>query len=233
MNQNNLVIGGLTPMSCTDMPGEMAAVIFLQGCPWRCSYCQNEHLLGNTSQGLSWQNAMSFLHRRKGLLDAVVFSGGEPTLQHSLPDAVTDVKSIGFKVGLHTGGAYPDLFRRVLPAVDWVGFDVKAEFSAYEAITGVPKSGQKAQESLMALLERGGAYEVRTTVHPSLHSTSGIYALGRELAGLGVRRWALQKFRATGCSNVALTSDRSPSVITDALTAEMQNLFESFEIREA
>ena len=77
-----LRIGGLTPLSTTDYPGQLAAAVFCQGCPWRCGYCHNPHLIPATvKQGIDWVEVMRFLERRRGLLDAVVFSGGEPTLQ--------------------------------------------------------------------------------------------------------------------------------------------------------
>lgn len=92
-----LIIGGLTPFTTIDFPGKLAAVIFCQGCPWRCGYCHNRHLLDAGQPGtVPWHEVIRFLEQRRGLLDAVVFSGGEPTLQTRLPDAVAAVRRMGF-----------------------------------------------------------------------------------------------------------------------------------------
>ena len=93
-----LRVGGLTPLTTIDYPGELAAVVFCQGCPWRCRYCQNADLLpGRGRNELPWERVMELLERRRGLLDAVVFSGGEPTLQAALADAVKQVKACEMK----------------------------------------------------------------------------------------------------------------------------------------
>ncbi len=93
----SLRVGGFTPMTTIDYPGELAAVIFTQGCNLRFQYCQNTHLLASQSdQLLPWHKIQTFLKNRQGLLDAVVFSGGEPTLQSALPAAIKTVKKMGF-----------------------------------------------------------------------------------------------------------------------------------------
>ena len=191
-----LRVGGLTPLTTIDYPGELAAVVFCQGCPWRCSYCQNEHLLPpHGDSELPWTEVLGFLQRRRALLDAVVFSGGEPTLQSALPGAIRAVRELGFKVGLHTAGPYPQRLARVLPLVDWVGLDVKATLDHYPALTGLPGSGEHAWRSLDLLLASGVAHEVRVTVderHLPLDRLDDL--LGR-LRAAGVRRIALQTCR--------------------------------------
>jgi len=100
--RDNLVeVGGLTPLTTIDYPGELAAVLFLQGCPWRCGYCHNQELMTRHGRNtIPWCLVMRMLEQRIGLLDAVVFSGGEPTLQANLGEAIRQVKSLGFKIGL-------------------------------------------------------------------------------------------------------------------------------------
>ncbi|MDR2347252.1 MAG: 4Fe-4S cluster-binding domain-containing protein, partial [Bifidobacteriaceae bacterium] len=102
-----LVIGGLAKMSTCDWPGKLAATVFLQGCPWNCLYCHNPDLIDPRAPGtLAWDDVLAFLGDRVGLLDAVVFSGGEATRQDLAP-AVGQVRELGFLVGLHTSGSYP------------------------------------------------------------------------------------------------------------------------------
>ena len=120
-------IGGIEKFSIVDFPNKMAAVVFMQGCPWRCPFCHNVQLQSiDTETNIVWHKFIDFLEQRKGILDAVVFSGGEPLVQEGLIDAIKDVKSLGYIVGLHTGGYRPEFFKEVLELVDWVGFDIKA-----------------------------------------------------------------------------------------------------------
>ena len=127
-----LRVGGFTPLSTTDYPNYLSAVVFCQGCPWRCGYCHNPHLLPAHAPGeIAWSDVLSFLRRRWGLLDAVVFSGGEPLAQAGLGDAMRTIRRMGFRVGLHTAGTYPSRLAQVLSLVDWIGFDIKAPFAEY------------------------------------------------------------------------------------------------------
>lgn len=200
-----LRVGGLEPYSTCDFPGNLASVVFLQGCSWRCRYCHNPELRsvanGNTSP---WESVVGFLKTRVGLLDAVVFSGGEPLMQSALPDAIEEVRALGFRIGLHTSGAAPERFEVVLPLVDWVGFDVKAPFEEYERITGTPDSGRKARESLTMLIASAVPYQVRTTVHPKLLDDAAVARIDAELAGMGIGPTKVQAFRALGCIDAEL-----------------------------
>jgi pyruvate formate lyase activating enzyme len=208
VSTTELRIGGFVRLSSCDWPGELAATVFCQGCPWRCRYCHNTHLLPADSPGqIAWPSVLDFMRGRVGLLDGLVFSGGEPTLQQGLAAAMREVRALGFRVGLHTAGPYPDRLAALLPLVDWVGFDAKAPFDDYTRITGVPGSGERARDSLLRILASGVAYEVRTTVHPALLDETMLHKLAGTLTDLGVRRYVLQAFRSAGCSDSALQSD--------------------------
>ncbi len=225
-------VGGLTPLTTTDFPGCLAAVVFCQGCPWDCGYCQNPHLIPPQAPApLVWEDVLAFLKRRVGLLDGVVFSGGEPTLQSGLAEAIREVRGMGFRIGLHSASPYPDRFAEVLPLLDWVGFDVKALFADYAQVTGVPESGAKARAGLLRLLESGIAYEVRTTVHPLLHSEDALLSLARELHGLGVQNYVLQEFRLQGCATPQLCN--ATVALTPSLVERISPLFENFTLRRA
>lgn len=229
-----LRVGGLTPLSATDWPGQLSAVVFCQGCPWRCGYCHNPHLLpGRGADEIAWPDVIAFLGRRVGLLDAVVFSGGEPLAQHALAGAMRSVKRMGFGVGLHTAGAYPSRLAEVLPLVDWVGFDVKASFADYPSITGVRDSGAKALASARLLIASGVDSEFRTTVHPRLHDPQTLARLARVLADLNVRHYVLQEFRRDGCANDALSQDFPPSFLTQAWFAPLAPRFATLAVRRA
>jgi len=227
-----LRVGGFAPLSVTDWPGQLAAVVFCQGCPWRCGYCHNPHLLAARGTAeIALDDVLAFLGRRAGLLDGVVFSGGEPLAQPGLSDAMCAVRSMGFRVALHTGGAYPRRLAEVLPLVDWVGFDVKSPFEAYASITGAEGSGDDALTSAKLLIESGVPCEFRTTVHPRLLTPQDLERLADDLAGLGVRHYVLQAFRSQGCADSALAVDTTLSFLTEAFAATIGPRFLSFEVR--
>ena len=162
-----LRVGGLTPLSASDYPDRLAAVVFCQGCAWRCTYCHNPHLLPKRGkEEIPWPSVIQFLERRKDLLDAVVFSGGEPTLQRALPEAMREVKAMGYLIGLHTAGIAPRMLARVLPLVDWVGMDLKADLSTHESITGVAGSAARAKRSMELIASSGVAYRFHTLAEP-------------------------------------------------------------------
>jgi pyruvate formate lyase activating enzyme len=170
-------IGGVVPFTTVDYPGRMAAVLFCQGCPWRCAYCHNPHLqrFGKGASEWSWPKTMDFLREREGFLEAVVFSGGEPTAQVGLKEALQEVKALGYLTGLHTAGNYPERLEEVLPWVDWVGLDLKMPLNRkYEELTGQPGSSARVMQSWKRIEHSGVACQLRTTVHPKLHSAEDL-----------------------------------------------------------
>lgn len=213
----DLVVGGFERLSTVDWPGQLAAVVFCQGCAWRCAYCHNPHLLAfalaaDAPTAPSWPQILEWLPRRRGLLDAVVFSGGEATLQSGLPEALRAVRAMGFKTGLHTGGPLPGRFALCLPWLDWVGFDFKAPFEAYETVT-LHRHGDQARQSLRLLRESGVACEIRTTWHPSLLPAAALRSMAAALVAEGFCEWVIQRFRPDGCldpSLAAIPADQVP-----------------------
>lgn len=227
-----LRIGGFVPLSTVDYPDMLAAVVFCQGCPWRCRYCHNPHLIPPEGEGgRSWGETREFLRQRQGLLDAVVFSGGEPTFQKALLPALREVKELGFKAALHTGGAYPELFAALLPELDWVGFDVKALAPDYPLITGVPRSGVKNWQSLMLLIASGLPFECRTTVHKDLFSLSHLRVLASQLAHAGVKNYSVQLARGGELCDPELPLSRWLPEDTEFVAREIAPMFERFALR--
>lgn len=189
-----LKIAGFVPFSTVDWPGKLTASVFAQGCPFRCPYCHNHEILNPLSPGqVPWSEVTDLLQRRKGLLDGVVFSGGEAMMQAAPPrrwqgptkptavqsplgEALAEVKDLGFATGLHFAGAYPRWFGELLEAdlVDWVGLDVKAMPGQYDYVTGSPVADRKVEESLAALVRNPQVdYEVRMTLWPGLLRAPG------------------------------------------------------------
>lgn len=196
---DGLAIAGLAPLSTCDWPDRLVATVFAQGCPWRCGYCHNHAICDPRAPGaVAWSAVRDLLARRVGLLDGVVFSGGEPTRQGALADAMREVRAAGFGVGLHTGGAYPRRLAALLPLVDWVGLDVKAPPGRYDAVTGTANSAAPAFASLRLVLDAGVDVQVRTTVDPTVLDHADVAELRALLAGLGVRDHILQEVRTVG-----------------------------------
>lgn len=191
-------LGGWSRLSTCDWPGRLVTTLFCQGCPWRCGYCHNPELLPlDTDTLIPWGEVTDHLRRRRGLLDGVVFSGGEPLIQRGLTRAMEQVRSLGFAVGLHTAGAVPARLATILDLglVDWVGFDVKAAPRVYARVTGVATASVPAARSLRLLLDSGIEHQVRTTVDPDTLTEADQDELSRWLDSRGVREHVWQRAR--------------------------------------
>ena len=164
---------------------------------------------------MPWPQVLELLQRRIGLIDAVVFSGGEPTIDPALAHAIGAVRALGFEVGLHTAGTYPKRLAEILPLLDWVGLDIKTSFAQYDRITQVTGSGSQAQAAAEAILVSGVDYEFRTTIHPALLPEA------EALAQMGVQKYVLQVFRAQGSQDEALVAAAMAGYPSEALVRQV------------
>lgn len=195
----NLQIAGLVPMSTVDWPGRLAATVFCLGCPWDCSYCHNPALIPSRTAGsVPWQQVLDLLRRRRRLLDAVVFSGGEATRQLALGPAMREVRELGFQAGLHSAGPYPRRLAAVLDAADWVGLDVKALPEDYDDVVRRPGAGRLAWDSLDHVVASGVAHEVRTTIAPGSPAARDAVEIASRVRDAGAQAFALQVVRTAG-----------------------------------
>ena len=231
-NMSKIVVGGVEKFSAVDFPGVLTAVVFMQGCPWKCPFCHNASIRPILKENdFSWDLFVNFLKTRQGKLDAVTFSGGEPLVQDGLSEAIKDVKALGFKIGLHTGGYRPEHLAKILPLVDWVGLDIKAPFEAekYKSIVGVDQL-DKVEKSLNLLLESGVDFECRTTCDPRFLTSEDLLAIAKELHKRGVKKYFLQKYRPVETDKVT-TEDACERVLNNPeLAAFLEKNFIS-EIR--
>lgn len=189
-------IGGLQKISLIDYPGLIAAVIFLQGCNFRCPYCHNPELvdLHLYQPCIGEKEILDFLNTRRGKLDAVTISGGEPTIQADLPSFVGKIKKMGFAVKLDTNGSRPDVIKGLLKTnlLDFIAMDIKAPLEKYAEVAGVPIDIARIRESITIILQAGIAHEFRTTIVKSQLTESDIMSIAALVSGAG--RYALQKF---------------------------------------
>ena len=224
---DTICVAGITPFTTIDFPGRLAGVFYLQGCPWRCRYCYNSEFWPMPPEGsqVPKEKILQYLESRRGHLDGIVFSGGEPTAHELLPVWIKAVKAFGYEIGLHTAGMYP--------LCDWVGMDIKAPFNRYERVTQEKAGGDLARESAELLIASGKPYEFRTTVHPDVLSEDDIQELAGEIADMGCRHYALQAFRPEHCPDKALReSGNRLSGISAGLRLNLQSLFSFFQVRE-
>ena len=237
MTVNPIRIGGVETFSTVDFPEKISAVIFMQGCPWRCPFCHNAFLQDTTADsGFIWENFIDFLKTRRKVLDGVVFSGGEPLVQEGLESAISEVKSLGYAIGLHTGGYRPEHLQKILPLLDWVGFDIKAPLNIeqYTKAIGVSAALQlsKIKQSLNLLLESKVDFECRTTCDPRILSIDDIKNIGDSLLSLGVKKYFLQKYRPIESDTATTDSDCEKFFLNSELIARLRGQFSTFDIRK-
>lgn len=182
------MIAGLQKMTLLDFPGKVACTVFLGGCNYRCPFCHNTELFtGKVEEVMSTEAFLVFLEKRRGLLDGVCVSGGEPTLCPELEPLLKSIKALGFLVKLDTNGSRPKVLKQLVDAsvVDYVAMDVKNCPRRYAEAVGLEHMDLAAvEESLRFLIAGSIPYELRTTLVKQLHDTQAVQEMGQWLAGL-------------------------------------------------
>ena len=182
-------IVGLQKLTLLDFPGRVACTVFLEGCNFRCPFCHNSQLLGCDAPALMETEALlAFLKSRKGILDGVCITGGEPTLNPELPELLRQIKALGFQVKLDTNGYRPEVLKALVGegVLDYVAMDVKNGPGRYGETVGVPNIGlDRIEESIRFLMSGAVNYELRTTVVEPLHDEAAIRDMAKWLDRLG------------------------------------------------
>ena len=196
-----MVIHGIQKMTLVDYPGKVAAILFTGACNFRCPFCQNASLVLSplSEPVIPDEEIFSYLEKRRGMLEGVVITGGEPTIQPGLLDYMARIKDMGYSVKLDTNGYRPDVLRRAVEGgyADYVAMDVKNSLEKYAATAGLPHLFTSLiGESISFLLENRVPYEFRTTVVHELHSDEDFESIGRMCAGSGF--YYLQTFSDAG-----------------------------------
>lgn len=189
-------IHGLQKMTLLDFPGHVACTVFTGGCDFRCPFCHNFELVDGTAPAIMEEEELiAFLEKRKGLLDGVAFTGGEPCLQQNLPDLMRRIRAMGYAIKLDTNGNWPKMLRSVMDEglVDYVAMDIKNSPEKYAATCGLKRIDlAPIRESVGLLMAGETEYEFRTTVVDELHGAADFEAIGAWIAG--ARRWFMQPF---------------------------------------
>jgi pyruvate formate lyase activating enzyme len=180
-------IGGFTRFSLIDYPGYTCAIIFVQGCNFRCPYCQNPELVLPEifTDTIPMEKIFEFLKKRVSLIDAVEFTGGEPAINEDLMDVAEKIKNMGFRIKLDTNGSNPEIIKNVINngIVDYIAMDVKASPNRYEEITRVKIDRDKIKRSIEIIISKAPDYEFRTTIIKGFHDSDEIESIGKAVQG--------------------------------------------------
>lgn len=227
-----MIIYGLQKTTLLDYPGCVAATIFTGGCNMRCPFCHNMNLVSSDSNSVySEEDIFSFLNKRKGILDGVCITGGEPTLQHDLISFIQSVKNLGYKVKLDTNGSIPSVLESLISKnlVDYVAMDIKSSLSEYSKVCGIPDFNTgKIMDSINLLKSSGIDYEFRTTLVHEFHTPSVISDIGQLLNG--AKAYYLQSFvDSEFVPNHALSAPNKEELL--AYRKQLLNYIQNVEIR--
>lgn len=219
-----MIIGGFQRFSLIEYPEKISAIVFTQGCNFRCPYCHNPELINTqASQNLiSEENIFSFLEKRKNKLDAVVVTGGEPTLQPDLLEFLKKIKMMGYLIKLDTNGSHPDIIEKAIEQklVDYLAMDVKAPLEKYREITNFDIEQNKIRHSIESIMNSRVDYEFRTTVIESQLSKEDILEIGKLING--AKLYVLQRFVSSNILDPKLLNETTYSngnfeILQDAL----------------
>lgn len=220
-----MLVGGFEKLTLIDYPGEVAAIVFTRGCNFRCPFCYNPMLVVPNEKAPSREGAFSedyvlnFLKDRKGKLDGVVISGGEPTLQKDLIEFILKLKALNYKVKLDTNGTNPEILKNLInqKIINYVAMDLKAPLEKYSQVVKAPVDLNKITESIKILINSKMPYEFRTTVVPKLISKNDINLMGVLIQNAD--RWFLQNFQSQ--SDLVDLSFQKENSFTDQEMLEM------------
>ena len=190
-----MLIGGLQKTSLLDYPGQVSAIIWTSGCNFSCPFCYNKDLISSKKTKHSEKEILDFLEKRKGLLDALAITGGEPFLQKDLKEFLTKVKKLGYLIKVDTNGMFPSELEDALDAklIDYVAMDVKAPKKKYNMLAGKKVDIKKIQKSIDIICQKAPDYEFRTTVIPGLLEKQDIFEIAKWLDGS--KNYFLQQFK--------------------------------------
>lgn len=227
-------IGGFQRFSLIDYPGKICAIVFTQGCNFRCPYCHNPELVEASKfcEPIPEQHILNFLHKRKGKLDAVSITGGEPTLHDDLINFLFDCKALDFLVKLDTNGTNPVMLERIieLGLVDYLAMDIKAPLHKYAEVTRSNVKPETIERSINIIENSGIDYEFRSTLVQNLLTTDDVLIMGNMLGR--AKRYLLQKFIPSKVLDKSFSQYSSfTQESLNFLTRELQANFTEFAIR--
>ncbi|MFH1426955.1 MAG: anaerobic ribonucleoside-triphosphate reductase activating protein [Patescibacteria group bacterium] len=246
-----MIIGGWQKFSLLDYPGQIAAIIFTKSCNFRCQFCYNPLLVWPSvkkdgsklkikklpekgknekdhlnhiqfSKQVKEDDLFCFLDKRKGKLDGIVITGGEPTIQADLPEFITKIKKLGYKVKLDTNGSHPEMLIKLLKAklLDYIAMDIKGPREKYRKITNRKVDFNKIEKSVKIIMNSNLEYEFRTTIVPGLLNIDDIKKIGKLIKG--AKKWWLQNFNSS--VDLVNLNYKNKAAFSDEEMKEMQEI---------
>lgn len=195
-----MVIKGLQKTTLLDFPTKVACTVFTGGCNFRCPFCHNGTLVKDPKQfpTIEISELLAFLDKRKGILDGVCITGGEPLLNKDIAELLREIKARGYAVKLDTNGSFPELLEALIDEglIDYVAMDVKSSKEKYHLLAGTDKYNEEIEKSVKLLMSDKVDYEFRTTVIRELHELSDFEDIGSWIAG--AKKYYLQLFKDSG-----------------------------------
>ncbi len=190
--------GGFQKLTVLDYPSHVACIVFTNGCNFRCPFCHNKALVENLAEKISQDEILSYLKKRRGVLDGISVTGGEPLMHQGIGEFLKEVKELGYDVKLDTNGSFPQKLRELVSAslVDYVAMDIKNTPEKYDITTGIKTDLTKIQQSIDFLLLGNVDYEFRTTVTNELHTPQDIEIISKWISG--AKRYFIQNFVDSG-----------------------------------
>jgi len=193
-----MIIGGFQRLTLIDYPGKLATTVFTVGCSFRCPFCHNPELVLPSKMVVDSkmeENFFKHLKNRKGKIEGVCITGGEPTIQKDIVEFIQKVKKLGFKIKLDTNGTRPDVLKKLLDLklLDFVAMDIKNQLKKYDSTTGVKGDKQRIKLSVDLIMNSRLPYEFRTTVVPGLHTPKDFEVIAKWIQG--AKSYYLQEYR--------------------------------------
>ncbi|MFH1846008.1 MAG: anaerobic ribonucleoside-triphosphate reductase activating protein [Candidatus Omnitrophota bacterium] len=192
-----MIIAGLQKLSLVDFPGYLSAVVFTQGCNFKCGFCHNPDLIAGEAgiSNFSQQEILDFLLKRKTMIEGVVFTGGEPTLQSDLSEFLKHIKDLDLKIKLDTNGSHPEIIKNLLKtkAIDYIALDIKTSFLKYPVLSACSNITENISASIEYIMSSGIQYEFRTTCVPGLVAEDDVIQISEVIKG--AKKYCLQQFR--------------------------------------
>lgn len=195
-----MLLGGYQKLTLIDYPGKVAATVFTVGCSFRCPFCHNPELvetrrcLVSTEKRIE-RNFFDFLKKRKGKLEGVCITGGEPTIQPDLIDFIRKIKKMGFLVKLDSNGSRPDVLKKIISGkmIDFIAMDIKNSLRRYSKTNGVKTDIERIKLSVEMIMNSAISYEFRTTVVPGIHREEDFQEIAMWIKG--AKNYYLQEYR--------------------------------------
>jgi len=225
-----MILGGFQKLTLVDFPGTVASIVFTKGCLFRCPFCHNPELVEPKNRENPYEESWwKHLEEKKGFIDGVVVTGGEPTIHKDLPDFIRRIKQMGYKVKLDTNGVSPDMVTSMLAdgLIDYIAMDLKDTWGEYQRIANITEKRvgllENCRKTFNIIRASGVPYEWRTTILPGVHTEEDLVDIAKEL--IPGERYYIQDINyAVTLRNLKKDTSLSVPSIVKRLTTEFPEL---------